>query len=307
MLIPPQVAKNVGKIAAKEGTRYAINGVLLQRKGDACIAAATDGQMLLRLRWQDEDRSEYPSTDGLSVEPKTDFATLIPARDLADMAKLSPRRPSKPIEGRIVLDEQASNGTAVFGVSDSANTQTHRVNPVDGHFPYYQDVIPRYRVGHDAVEIGVTPELLSRLLMAMSKSATSCDNKGVRMTVPIHPAKPILLESRDKEEGVEGTGVIMPISVGGDRGSRSPIRHAERLACELGRLVRVLQSMISTVQEAPRTQAKTLLETEEVAQAIDGARKVLEMAGCWVGPPADEDLALSEPATDSGGDDAVAA
>jgi len=72
----------------------------------------------------------------LSVEPKPDFATLVPAKELNDVAKMTPRRPAKPILGRIALDEQASNGTAVFGVTDSANTQTHRVNPVDGHFPW---------------------------------------------------------------------------------------------------------------------------------------------------------------------------
>jgi hypothetical protein len=289
MLIPAQVCKNVGMAAGKEAKRYSTDAVLLQRKDEHCIAAATDGHILLRLKWSDADRDKYPAVDGLSAEPKAGFSTLIHATELAEVSKMPPRRSAQ----RVLLDEQATDGTAVFG----ASTQTRRIQAVEGQFPSYEDCIPRYEVGRDAIEIGVSPELLTRLLTAMAGAATSCDNKGVRLVVPIRPTSPIVLESCDKTEGVEATAVLMPISLENPCTDRTPIRHASHLAYELGRMVQLVESMEQQVRKSPKIWAATLLATDEVVQALNSARWALEKAGCSVPAPAVEPEEASEPET----------
>jgi len=286
MLIPTQVCKNVGKVAAKETTRYAIDGVLLERRSDHCLAAATDGRMLLRARWSDADHAEYPAVDGLNLEPQAGFKTLIPSAELADVAKMPPRRPTRRILGRIALDEHTCNGSATFKSTDLSSVQTREVKTVEGHFPMYEDVIPRYRIGFDAIEIGVSPELLIRLLTAMAGAATSDDNRGVRLVVPIRPSSPIFLESRNNE--VQATGVLMPVGLEKPCSDKTPIRHAEELAAELGRMVQLVERMEQKARTSPHVQARTVLATDEVVQVVNTARYVLEKSGCSVPAPFDD-------------------
>ncbi len=218
MLIPKRVFE-VSKIAARESTRYAINGVLVERDDEKLSAVCTNGRTLLKVDWSDEhSRTEYPGKNK-ELNPQNGFKAVINAEDWTEAAKLAPKRSIKPILENVVLNE-SGKGSITLSATDLQRRRSIEVTPSEGHFPKYLDVIPVYRVyGHDtqnlaesdAIQIGIDPKLLSELLTTMTKIATCEEARELRLVVPKDPHKPILLTCQS--EGVKATGVLMPVNL----------------------------------------------------------------------------------------------
>lgn len=213
MLIPREVF-DVLKVAARESSRYAINGVLVERESDEqCNAVCTDGRRLLCLSWDDtEARHDYPCGDANSA-PVEGFEWVINGGDWSEAKNLAPKNGGvKPVLQNVLLDEHHKPNTElVFVGTDLSKRRTLEVTPADCHFPKYRDVIPEYD-DDDCVRIGVNPKLFAELLKVMADVATDEESKGVTLIVPKDPARPIRIEA-EAASGVKATGVLMPVNL----------------------------------------------------------------------------------------------
>ena len=105
---------------AKENSRYAINGVLLEREANKLNVVATDGRRLAVSR-------------GTCKTAKTENrAIIVPTKALNLLARLL-TDPEQNVKVKIA-DSQALFGTETATISS---------NLVEGNFPPYRDVVPR--------------------------------------------------------------------------------------------------------------------------------------------------------------------
>ncbi len=169
--------------AARESTRYAINGVFWEAEGERLTLAATDGRRLSMARGEIQA--------GSGSIPRA----IVPGKALALLGRL------------------ASEADAQAGVKISSNQLLIRVGRavlstslVEGNFPKYQDVIPGDcdRI----VELATTG-----FLSALKRAAllTNEESKGVRVALT---EGDLTLSSRAPEQG-EAT-VSMPVSYSGE-------------------------------------------------------------------------------------------
>jgi autotransporter-associated beta strand protein len=73
MLIPKQITA-LGKIVAKNASRYAVTSVRIERHNGAPRALATDGHRALILTWDEPDVADYPPIEGMDRKPVNDYA-----------------------------------------------------------------------------------------------------------------------------------------------------------------------------------------------------------------------------------------
>ena len=149
--------------AAKEGTRYAFNGVLLVTDGGALKLVSTDGRRLAQATGR--------ATAGEGKKPdkaekgKKGPQSIIPAKALNLVDKLV----GDPEE---LVGVTLKENQVIFRTSDAVLTS----NLVEGQFPPFEDVIPK---DGDKTMTAGTAEFLS----AVKRAAllTTEESKGVRM------------------------------------------------------------------------------------------------------------------------------
>ena len=230
MLIPKEVF-NVSKCAARESSRYALNGVRVERgEGGVCRAITTDGRRLMVAEWSDEHlQLEYPPVTG--AEPGNfgpGDGVIISAKQWDEAGKAIPKNGiarAKPILNNCHLDEGAVLAHKVTDAdgdrpcpirltsTDLDHERAIKGHAVEGHFPKWQDFMPNYRVGENAVEIGVNPAYLAEVCKVVEATATDEDSRGVRLVIPTDPKRPMLVQGRAVGTGVEGKAVIMPVNL----------------------------------------------------------------------------------------------
>lgn len=114
--------------AARENTRYAINGVLFKRDGKRLELVATDGRRLALAR------------AGLAASDKDKGATqcIVPSKALGVLQKVA-TNDDEPIHIAI------ADNLAVFALGPDADNPRATLSStlVEGQFPPYEDVIPR--------------------------------------------------------------------------------------------------------------------------------------------------------------------
>lgn len=139
--------------AARENTRYAINGVLWQKRAKKLQLVATDGR---RLAWTSGPLEQSQGQDGDVIVP-TRAMTLIK------------RMLSEPDE--LVRVKLLANQILVAGARATISSVL-----VEGRFPKYEDVIPRESDKKVCFET-------ARLLSAVRRAAllTTAESKGIRL------------------------------------------------------------------------------------------------------------------------------
>jgi len=173
--IPGQVLKRMIEwtlfAAAKESTRYAINGVLWELNGKELILAATDGRRLSL------SRGELETNDS-----DTSFQIIVPSKAMNLLARL-PGDGNQPIGAKMSGSQlMLSVGSATIGTA-----------LVEGHFPKYEDVIPK--------DCDRTMELKTdEFLGALRRAAllTNEESKGVKLSLSDGN---LTLSSRAPEQG----------------------------------------------------------------------------------------------------------
>ncbi len=110
--------------AARETSRYAMNGVLWEKSGKRLSLVATDGRRLAR------------ASSGLLESRSGDFQAIVPAKALSVFEKVF-TRPRDEADWRI--DVKLLPNQMLFHSSGRVLSTVL----VEGHFPQYQGVIPR--------------------------------------------------------------------------------------------------------------------------------------------------------------------
>ncbi len=165
--------------AARENTRYAINGVLWKIDGEKLVLAATDGRRL--------SKGEGTVTSGTV---KLDWQAIVPVKALQ-------------LIGRAAADDDAPVGVKMTGnqMLFCVGPMTISTSLVEGRFPDYERVIP------SDCEYSVTLGT-SEFQSALRRAAllTNEESKGVRLAFAKNR---LTLSSRAPEQG-EAT-IDMPI------------------------------------------------------------------------------------------------
>ena len=138
--------------AARENTRYAINGVLWEKQGKTLVMVATDGRRLARTEGQAE-----MAADGHGE-------AIVPVKTMGLIGRLL----NDPDE--LVSVRMMSNQILV-----STGRATVSSVLVEGRFPKYEDVIPRDNDKVISFGIGVLSSAVRRAALM-----TTEDSKGVR-------------------------------------------------------------------------------------------------------------------------------
>ncbi len=159
--------------AARESTRYAINGVLWEVDGETLTLAATDGRRLSLARGKiDAANAETPPQ------------AIVPGKALSLLAKLP-----ADAETRVGITVTSNQLMADLGCAQISSTL------VEGHFPKYQDVVPQ---DCDKKVVFETHELLSAVRRAAL--LTNEESKGVRLAFS---RDALTLTSRAPDQGEE--------------------------------------------------------------------------------------------------------
>jgi DNA polymerase-3 subunit beta len=166
--------------AARENSRYAINGVLLNRDGKKLEMVATDGRRLAKC------------TAALTGAAKGEPAAhcIVPSKALSMLLKLA-ADDSEPVHVA-VTDTQI---VFAFGDDPADSRAVLASNLVEGTFPPYEDVIPR----DQDIRVGFDRDVLAS---AVRRAAllTNEESRGVRMAFD-KDAKSLKLSSRAPEMG----------------------------------------------------------------------------------------------------------
>ena len=170
--------------AARESTRYAINGVLWEIDGDKLTLAATDGRRLSVAHGK------------LAGAPEGKPAqAIVPSKALTLFARLS-------VDDGAVVGIKLSSNQAIFKVG----SVTVSTVLVEGHFPKYQDVVPSdcdRLVELDTAEFSGAVKRAALL--------TNEESKGVRLSFADDA---LTLSTRAPEQG-EAT-IVLPVSYHGE-------------------------------------------------------------------------------------------
>lgn len=163
---------------AKENTRYAINGILWQKQGKKLVMVSTDGRRLARSAGPAE------TTGGGDVQ------MIVPAKTVQVLQRVLGHT-----EGKAAI--KFAGNQVVVQVDSSVVSSAL----VEGHFPQYEDVIPKDN--DKKVELN-TEEFLSAVRRAAL--LTNEQSKGVRLRFE---KGQLVLSSRAPEQG-EAT-ISMPV------------------------------------------------------------------------------------------------
>lgn len=156
--------------AARENTRYAINGVLCQKKGKILRLVATDGRRLA------------VSQATLTKASETDVEAILPPKALSLLSKL-----------HVAADEELEVQITRNQVLMRCETATISSVLVEGNFPKWEDVIPRDNDKEFEIE---TSDFLSAVKRAALLS--NVESKGIRVQIG---KKNMVLSSRSAEQG----------------------------------------------------------------------------------------------------------
>lgn len=170
--------------AARESTRYAIDGLLWDREGERLKVVGTDGRRL--------------AVAALTIEKAASNSAkvIVPSKAMA-------------LFGRMIVDPEERFGVKFLSnqILIAGSHVTVSSVLLEGHFPKYEDVIPQDC--DRLVEAGV-----AEMLSAVRRAAllTSEDSKGIRMSFDNNR---VLMSGRVPEQGE--SSVELPVSYEGDQ------------------------------------------------------------------------------------------
>lgn len=171
---------------AKENSRYAINGVLVEREGGKLNVVATDGRRLAMAK----GACKVGKTEG-----DGSHAAIVPTKALTLILRLFTGA-DQTVRVRI------ADNQILFASEEAVLTS----NLVEGNFPPYKDVIPR---DGDKKATLATDSLASAVRRAAL--LTSEESRGVRMAFS---TKGLTISSRAPEMGEAEINVDVPSYVG---------------------------------------------------------------------------------------------
>lgn len=182
--------------AAKENSRYAIDGVLVETPDGAgrVSVAATDGRRLI-----------VAETDnGLFNQP---CHVIVPGDVARSVVKLATCGANDDVPtATIKVDEMGDCSVTVLTNDGKATLDWQEVTDP---FPPYRDVIPKWEDAPATALIGISPELVATTLKAMQKTVGA--DSRVRVYLPPQSDRPLVFESHGNDLKV--LAVVMPVKI----------------------------------------------------------------------------------------------
>ncbi len=175
--------------AAREMTRFAINGVLFEKKGKKLLLVATDGHRLAQTR------------DDIAGEAGRDVSAVVPIKAI----NLIERLLTDP-EQTVALQFKENKLFVQVSSETGGVTATMSTSLVEGTFPPYNDVIPK----DSDKKVTLNRE---RFSSAVRRAAllTNEESKGVRLSFA---AGTLSISSRAPEMGE--AKIDLPVEYGGE-------------------------------------------------------------------------------------------
>lgn len=203
MLVPKNIFA-VGKVAAKEQERYAINGVCLDRTPDGRpLAIATDGRRLIAATWAEGKPEDLP--EGLTLKDDVKGETIVPLDAWKEIEKNVPKRAPRP---SLKVAAVGLNGNSIEAVStDMASVKRSSAKVAAGIFPKWKQVLPRY---DNPTCISFNPKYLAEVAEAVAEAAGVAEDCPTVTLAIQEYNRPGLIVAH----GPNGTavGVLMPVA-----------------------------------------------------------------------------------------------
>jgi DNA polymerase-3 subunit beta len=178
-----RVAGQTVYAAARETTRYAINGLLLEVKGNKLVMVGTDGR---RLAW---------ATTTLPGKLEEEVSAIIPSRAIQMLSRFA-QEPETPVKIRIMENQVAFEVPGALLIS----------SVIEGRYPGYDAVIPKESTTKMTVDRLTLLSALRRAALLVSR-----DSRGVKVQLT---SDKMIIEAHSPEEGE--AAVELPITLDGE-------------------------------------------------------------------------------------------
>lgn len=207
MLVPKQVFA-VGKVAATEQGRYAINGVQLERTPDGRpLAVATDGKRMIAAVWHEDPKhgDDWPAEAQVPGQDIGTDGAIVPLELWKQIAKGIPAKTMRPglKQAQVKLEGRQVNAV-------TSNLLEHRKTGglvVEGVFPKFRQVIPK---GEKKAYITFNAKYLAEVALAVAEAAgPRPDGKEQTVTLAIEDESRAALIVAGTP-GASVLGVLMP-------------------------------------------------------------------------------------------------
>jgi len=169
--------------AARETTRYAINGLLLEVKGNKMVMVGTDGRRLARV------------ISTLETKVDTEISSIIPARTIQMLSRVATDSDNM-VNIRIMENQVAFEVGGVLLVT----------SVIDGKYPSYDAVIPKESTTKVKMDRLTMLSALRRAALLVSK-----DSRGVKVQLA---QDRMTIEAHSPEEGE--AAVELPVELEGE-------------------------------------------------------------------------------------------
>lgn len=211
MLFPKRVLKIV-ECCDTDSTRFALGAVKVERALDGRpVVIATDGRTLVATTWDECDIC--PTFEKIGESEKiADFSAMIPKDALKTVDRgIKNRKMWKDAWKCAFLDETSANGSVKVATTDGENSQVSDLRLMDGRFPKWHDVLPKYE-SQKVARVVIDPQLLIQVLKVIDSATRTEKSRGVEMIVPLDDCSAITISGSCKELGIQSVGVLMPMA-----------------------------------------------------------------------------------------------
>lgn len=246
---------SIAAFASKEASRYMLHGILVTPEA----TVAMDGHRLVWVSGEPERESkDYPQVPGFAGASDA-FKPFILKRDAAlAIAKVTPSKESIPILNHVAVAEDGS----AMAVTDLERPQVFPVRKVEGQYPQYEKVIPKWEDA--AFRVSVDASYLAEIAKAFAGfSSDRCHT----VTLSFYKDKLVAVEGAEESiaqnsirfdatrNGQGMTAVLMPIRDVEDEDKASTYGWTERKA--------KLDAEREAAEAKAREDANAELRTEE--------------------------------------------
>lgn len=305
MYIPKSLDALV-KSVCTDGFRRHMARVHVERDAEGKpYAAATDGKHAVVVSWEEPEEG-WP--EGIAhTEPLNGFSADLEPEDITACVRMIPKRhETTGLEWGLV--EERESGFTSLKASDGKRVHTVETLSTsnDSQFPNWRHVLPEYHlldqgnakymrhvgehfVAHDgepkeqyAATALVDARMLCDVVEEIQKLTNSTGkNRTIRLTLPLHCGRPILIEQVNAKERRAAVGVVMPLREEAEmrphRDALSAVRSPKQIveerdaAEEKRKAVLRVYDCIEKYREAFRNARLSLTEGERILANCDYA------------------------------------
>jgi len=134
MLILPSVLQGLALTAAEAPKHHILQGVYFKSYDGYVVAIASDGWILVRIKWHSNLDNEYPERGELRATSLSEWSAILPYGACLLAARAAPKRPTHDILRYVAIDESTTNGLVTIGSTDLNTDHVQRVTPIQGKY-----------------------------------------------------------------------------------------------------------------------------------------------------------------------------